>query len=433
MKYSEIKNSFENIAETNNIEGTAISTIISSLSYAVYNNQVMGINLLKETNLLTSTVLNSIITHAAARGYSVYRGHNIVYTISGINPVQNTVVKKYDLFLNIEGYELRYNADYELLRDTAPNPRGTTIQVILCQKGGYKGVTKRSNKYGTVVSQPNISQSLIIFNADNEEYTVHNSYEDYLKDNVSDNKIIVTTGTSYSVTINNPSKSEDDLYSIRYLEYSDYVNLDISELDKKIKDFDILDSFGVNTNNSFIPREEDLDLLKYKIQNSYKSSFLVKSNTDLEFVVRDYFKGTVIGVNIIKNDSGVRIFYRTFNGVDLPNDSITDFKNYLQKAYYIYDSISMQNTDPRNYDLNIIVYYKDNVSIATKYVTSILDEYEEKIGLSFNPYFLLGKLNDSEFITSINSSSLNTTTIQLLDNEYLKFSRNINYVNYKSV
>lgn len=433
MKYSEYKSAFENIAETNNIEGPAISTIIASLSYALYNNEIIDLNLLKETNLLTSTVLNSMITHAASRGYSVFRGQNIVYTITGLNPVQNTSVKKFDLFFLVDGYELRYNKDYEFIRDVTPTPTGTSFEVVMCKKDGYRGVTKRSNQFGTIISQPNISQSLLIFNSDNEPYILYDSYEDYLKDDINQNKLIITTGPSYSFTINNPFKTEDDLYAIRYLEYSDFVNLDLSEIDKDIKEFDILSNFQVNSNNTFIAREDDIDLLKYKIQNSYKSSFIVKSNTDLEFIVKDYFQGTVLGSNIIKDSSGITIYYKTFTGDEIPADAITDFKEYLQTAYYIYDTVSMENTDPKVYDFTITIYYTDNISIATKYLTDILDGYEKQIGLKFNPFFLLGKLNDSEYISSIDSSALDTTTIQLLNNEYLKFTRNITYINDKSV
>lgn len=433
MKYSEYKSAFENIAETNNIEGPAISTIIASLSYALYNNEISDLNLLKETNLLTSTVLNSMITHAASRGYSVFRGQNIIYTIIGLNPVQNASVKKFDLFFSIDGYELRYNKDYEFIRDVTSAPVGTSIDVIMCKKDGYRGITKRSNQFGTIISQSNISQSLIIFNSDNEPYTLHNSYEEYLKDNINTNKLIITTGPSYSFTINNPFKTEDDLYAIRYLEYNDFTNLDLSEIDKSIKDFDVLDTFQINSNNTFVNREEDVDLLKYKIQNSYKSSFIVKSNIDLEFITKDYFQGTIIGSNIVKDSSGITIYYKTFTGTDLPSQSVIDFVKYLETAYYIYDPVIMENTDPRVYDFSIIIYYTDSVSVATKYLTDTLDAYEQLIGLKFNPFFLLGKLNDSEYISSIDSSSLDTSTITLLNNEYLKFTRNITYINDKSV
>ena len=182
MKYSDYKEAITNIVTSNDIEGPAIETIISSLTYSLYNNDINNINLLKESNLLTSNSLNSLISHASSRGYSVDRGQNIIYQISGINPVQDVSVNKFDLFFSLDGYELRYTQDYELIRDNTPNPTGITIELVLCEKNGFKGQTRRSNQYSSFISQSNVSQSLAIYDINGDEYSLHNSYEEYLKD-----------------------------------------------------------------------------------------------------------------------------------------------------------------------------------------------------------------------------------------------------------
>jgi hypothetical protein len=441
MKYSEYKKELENIAQSNNIGGPAISSIISSLSYSLYNNEMQYVNIIKEANLLTASSLNSIIVHGASKGYSVFRGQNIIYKISGLNPVQNTSVKKFDLFIELEGYELRYNQDYSFERMTNSGTEGISIDVVLCKKNNYKGLTKSSNKYNTYIPQSDVSQSLLIFDDLGLLYELYDSYEDYLtnvnlpppSDLYNNKKLIITTYTSYSFTITNPYKTENDTYVIKYLVYDNFVNLDLSTLKETIKDFDILDGFSVSSSNTFKSREDDIDLLRYKIQNSFKSNFIVKSNDDLEFVTKDYFQGTMTGLNIIKDSDGITIYYKTMNGLEIPPATVTLFKDYLKLAYYIYDNISMQLSLKRDYNFTVTVYYNDNISLAIKSLSTILSSYEEKIGLKFNPYFLLGNINDSEYIYSIDSKLLITDVIELQPNEYLSFIQTISYINSNTI
>lgn len=171
--------------DLNSVEIQALKLFFAN---SLYLNEALGTSISLESNPLTCLNRNSAIMHAAANKYKVFRGKNPRATLFGLTPTQDFKVKRYDTFLELEGYKLVYAND-EVFTFGRTDP----FDVILT-KDVIAGSFDVTNKYSYTITTP-LSEDIVLYDVieNSDEYQVIE-----LKDKINAND---DSSTVYQLTI----------------------------------------------------------------------------------------------------------------------------------------------------------------------------------------------------------------------------------------
>lgn len=398
---NEILTELTNITDSSNLNGPVIDGLNKLLTSSVYMNEINYVNTTLESSFNRSQLLNSRITHALDRNYSVYRGTNQKLIFNDLNIISDIKVNKFDLFGTYGNYKIVYAHDYNFKSGTDNN---VSIECILCTDVYVRNITIESNnRFMNDIADNNISESIDIFyngeripyrdklmniadlplsytlvKDEDEMIKVGVTYKFYLTYNGNlyfkhrtgtniNNYILVSTGnytyndhlivqtmSGYGVTIFNKNTSGPlafkvgDLLTVKYIKY----------LDEQI-DPDVITSVpGYETNAinvesiDAISPDYDIDHIYLSATTGFISSFVIRSNSDLDYLVKSYFSDYMLGMNLVKIQTispmasltrprtidGGKLFYKIKLSVQVKDSDTEEYVDYVS------DNVSLFST-----------------------------------------------------------------------------------------
>ena len=436
MLLADLRRDLQKIVSNNNIEGTIANAIVDLLVVSIYNNQITSSNVVQESNLLTASSLNSVITHAQSRGYSVYRGQLPKYRVKDISPIvtKDGPIKRFDLFIRVGEYDLLFDKDY---------PAGFPVSVpiieldlVLVPKNSKVTKTVVSDSYLKLVEDSDISEDLIVIDSDtNTKYNIVKNFENYsiLSDQ---NQIIVQTSTDFGVSLIKPNRSVVNTYVVTYLKYSDILTLPTQQdIESKIvKEYTKGSEFNIDSFPA-IPRETNLDSIKFNCLRSYRSRETVSSNEDLIYLFKEFFKSdpevSLIGVNVIVTTTSIDFFYKLDDLGTIPDAKLDAFKSDLESFYIKDTTINIQVASGVSYTLDLGIYFTS--SPPNSDVLEIIKRFEDNLELTeFKLFELISELSKLDSVVSIDPKTSSNSPVALSPAQYIDITSNEEYILWKS-
>lgn len=450
----EIRSDLNNILISLNVEGPVLTALSELLARSVYENEVNLVSNTLESSSSRCLNLNSSIVHAMDKGYSVFRGTNQKIKIWNITPATYNVssgdqkylsVKKFDSAYDIDGMKLVYASDgmYQLGQTINED---NAIELILCESvKSYNTTLTNTDLVKFDVPVSNISENLSIYSNGSGEFQEYN-WSSKFKDIFMSSTLLVLTNSGYSVRIlssNMFSPGEEMIvkfipYTTRTLTQNTLNNL-------------VLPQFSnIEPQNSYISvinpveRVTDKDMIYRNSTEEFLSNYVIRSNADITKLIDEYFTTNQIFndfkivINIQNNI--INIYYTTDLQPESPGPNppfvensqiltaINNFETLVQKAYYIDEELNFQRAKPVSYELNIMVYYIEN--LPNTHVSDVIKKYNDKVGEDFNLYRLLADIQESPYVYYCQPNSESSTpifTVKLEDNQHLNITANVGY------
>lgn len=223
-----IQDKLKRIAQSANLTGQVVDGLILLLSESIYRGNVGNVTELLEKSFSRCRLLNSAITHATDRSYSVYRGRNQVFRMKNVLPLSSFSVKKFDTAVEVGLYKLVYSKDYSFSSMVSPG----NVDLILCPSVEGRSVSfTASNLYKASIKADNISEDVIIYRDNLEKLSETPSsriFSDCVRGvKTSDGKVTyplwVCTKENFGINIyalkeSNKYKTDETVY-IKYLPY----------------------------------------------------------------------------------------------------------------------------------------------------------------------------------------------------------------------
>lgn len=186
-----------------NLGSVEIQSLKLFLANSLYKNEALGCSAALESSPLTCVNLNSAIEHAAKRNYKVFRGKNPRITIVGLKPIKEFKVKKYDVFLDIQGYQLVYAQPYEFV--DGQDDRIVEINLILTKEVVSSSV-RVSNQYSMQLPGPCSEDFYLYEIVDGNEVEIQTKSR--IVANASTSQVYQTTITDYGIELLSLDKFE---------------------------------------------------------------------------------------------------------------------------------------------------------------------------------------------------------------------------------
>lgn len=317
-----IKERLADIASNSNLTGPAVDGLVLLLADSVYRGLVGNTTELLERSFSRCRILNSAITHAFDRGYSVFRGQNQIIAISNVLPIETRTVAQYDVAIETGGYKLVYAENYSFssLVETKD------IKLILCSD--VITVEEQVNAYNTAIVDflnTGISEHVSVYRDYLGEYSnvdMSNMLVDAVRgiyDNVYDTikyPLWVATRQNYGVSVVNPfGFFNNEKVKIKYLPYlEDTIDISIiphipgfiSTINNLTDDGYVIDqdnqlTISNYTSNGRSDREININTIFVNANSTYLSNGVIKSYNDLENLIMARF-GEIIGSISIRFD-----------------------------------------------------------------------------------------------------------------------------------
>jgi hypothetical protein len=388
----EIRDELKKIAKDSNLQGTAVDFLISITSTAYYNALLNTITINKESNSDTLANINSAITLAAERMYSVFRGYNPKISI-------RAQFTEYHIFRR--GDEVCDMGDYKLfvLKDTIVSPNDYT-EVPLIASTEY--ITYENNniglKYFSEFITEDISSDTIFYINDREidttvDFRTHLIEGIPFELTISDFGVRIyftpetTTKLGRSYGENGFSIQNVGISGFKYVEDIDFTNLKESDFNLKVN-YDSSSSFYINISDSLSPEgyiesqgllRESRDQIIANFKTQINSIGVIRSNTDLLDIVKEGFKNRILDCSYeYPNGNATSIIYYYIPKVDslLSQEEFQTFIN-SKISYFIFDSVVPKVANKKFITFNALIR-TDNRENADKEIRLILSKLENK-------------------------------------------------------
>lgn len=421
----EIQNEIQSIADGLNLSGQVINATINLLTNVKYTTLYETASLVLESSASRCVVLNSAITHARSLMYSVKRGINQKILIKNIQPTVSFKVNKFDVAHSLSGKYLLYAEDYEFIEGTSCD-----IEVIVTNKKPLvfsKEVTDL-NKFCVDFLQPNISSSIEV-KIDEIKKPHTTLFKDIIIEGT--NKVMDLTGMDYSVSIVNSNGFEiGQIIKVTLVPFYDE-ELSTSAINQ-LPQFIFNSNTIVKTSQVIMKPESDVKSIWMNSVNTFESGFVARSNTDVAFLINQYFNSTKLtleGINVVTSQNDIQVYYTIpKNGYALTEDEIEAFSNWLEKAYYINQPIHFQlasiyepsdGSEESKITIQVAIEKDLDITIFNSIASSYCNSH---IGKPFNAFELLAefqKVDGVQYSSIIALSGNMSYLIELEADEYV--------------
>ena len=347
-----IKERLTDIANDSSLSGPVIDGLILLLSESVYRGQVGNVTELLERSFSRCRFVNSAITHAFDRCYSVFRGQNQMFKLQNVLPIETKTVSKFEIACNVGAYRLVYADNYTF---SSLHPVDE-VRLILCTDVETEVTTVNSqNRIRVKFDSSNISTHVSVSRDFLNEYEDVSSSE-YFADAVNgvektdgtttshDFPLWVGTRENYSLCVSclqDTGFISTENVRIKFLPYLED-EIDVSQIPSLpgfISTINNLDDQGnvINqdeqlTESNYISlgrldRESNISTIFKNANAVFLSSGVIKSYNDLEKLILERY-GNIIGSVSIRFDFSS--FERQVNGTTTKKPYI--FVSYADKS-----------------------------------------------------------------------------------------------------
>lgn len=314
----EYSSEFQSIMDSYGVTGTHVDILVSVLSYALYTSELNRLSYTNETSMAHAVNLNSKITLAMNRMYSVFRGTNTKATIeveadSSINWSKNDVL--------FESSDFNIYVDPES-NGLALNPADTgTVSVIISNNQYTETFTTDDieNVYFVELNSTNLSDDVYI-RYNGEEFSKTRSFLEHIEEG----KFFDLTIPDYSSRIYRSGgfvednvNSSPDLQAIVY-EYFDDDTIDLGSI--SINSVKILSTSIIKA----VSRETESSI-EYNYNSYIRANSIFRSNSDILDKFNAVFT-SVLDSSFVFDDNAVQKIADA--------SGITDTYRYENKIYY---------------------------------------------------------------------------------------------------
>jgi len=421
----DLKTEFNALLTNAGVTGTTLSILTLLLSRSVYENSINDISAILESSPSRCLNLDSSITHARDKGYSVYRGTNQKFKVSNLIAIRNFTVNKFDLCIQVDGLQLVFANTYQFSTNEV-----CEVELIVCDQVITSDITVTNDKSIKLdLLRDNISEDLAVSRnplGENVSYNIYDKFKDlYI---FTSNDLLVLTNTGYSISLYNKTFFRNgDVIRIKYIP--------LTSLTVATSSISVIPNFtNVNTSltiESILGTDPLTDKAKiyYYSLESQLTDFVVRSNVDIISVIDEYFTDRIGGFNVVVGPEihKIKIYYTTLNNSDI-TDLITEFLAIVEKAYFISESLEFVRSTPMTVTLNLDVYWKD--VLPTIEIETIINKYQLIVGKTINLYQLIAEFVESPNVVYVNPVD-QLGIVALGVNNNIQFSKNINYVHYR--
>jgi hypothetical protein len=467
---SDLQSELSTIATNLGFGGVFIDSIVNLLAEAVYRNEITSINTLLEYSSSRCILTNSAIQHACDLGYSVPRGRCQHLYIDNLIPVTDMVVDQYDDAGSVNNYHLYYAHPYTFVSNELQESvefnvakNVNTLQEQADIKHLYIDFIPES---GQISQDYELRKEIANSNdsnwADLEKCKVFEYMTDYINSNVTAYFIQTIVGYavrmfpkiwSGSTPILGFTNDQSASYYLRYVDYTDDTDFnqsDLTDIKGFITEEDTPEVYKVERSFGAV---SDPEQIHYFSISSFKGNQVIKSNSDVVDLIKEYFYGIVADLKVvIKMDSetevmypngAIFVYYLMASGGVLPETKIDQFKQQIKTAYYINQDIifseAIAHTLTSPYYIKVQYYSQYSLSIGD--IQTIVNQDKLHIGGTFNPYQLLSDIKTaySEQIKTIEFTSADGLEpandleyVTLADNEYVDIPAQIQLVKVNS-
>jgi len=477
----EIKDKLQQVATEAGYSGSVVDLIISLMSTGYYETILRSVGILRESNAETAANINSLITLAASRMYSTFRGKNCKLVLKG-NPTGYQELKRGYRIYSSEAFNLYVSEDMELSPAELISGNLTEIPIIASKNFIYQSKKNSPDRYFTEFLTSDLTEDIILYEQvdqsaflDNDrgiqveltknfrEHSVNNILFDLTIQDFG-LRIYTKTPNDHNYTLSAftylPDSAQliadflQEVYADR--EFDQSADLDIN-LD--LRDFELHD---IEITNYFEPRET-LAELRNNYNSQIDSIYLIRSNSDLLDTFNLDFGHLIDDVSIkqfgefnpqmiqtgelsptfltdsvpamintqgaLKPELPYAIFYYIPKD---PNNLITvsDMVTYINAVeyYYMMDNLYCCPGTPKSYDLNITITSIDPIHSRTE-IEKLVSRYDHKLGLHAYYYNIITEIAKIESVTSIRE-------LDLRDNDnsnYSTYEINLKFWQYSSI
>ena len=425
---SGIKEKLQSIAQDAGFSGVAVDFVISVMSTGYYETILRSLGILRESSSETAVNVNSMISLACSRMYSVFRGKNARVTMVG-EASEYQILKRGTKVYSGENFNLY------VYRDVTLNPKGDqTIELIASKRYINESKKNKSDRYFVEFLGPNISEDIILYTQEDQtnliddnlvgrETEVTKNFRKHADKDIVFELTIPGWGVRYY------KKSKNDInYQISAFEYLDNIDQELvnfkteAEADKATNHDANLD-ISLDIEN-FIPKSmtirnleprETLEEIKINYNTQIDSIYLIRSNSDLKDSFKLAFGSKIYEVDyeqfteydasklptnflekyIPKATEGQPkppfvVFFYVPKKLPITSNELVSYIN-ATKFYYMYDNIYACEGTPKNVTIQVTISTNDSL-IAQEAINSLLAGYTNQFGIT---------LKATEFITKI--------------------------------
>jgi len=326
---SAIRKDLQAIVDSYNYTGPAIDSLVQLLSRGIYENEINIVNLVLESSFFRSKLLNSKITHAFDRNYSVFRGENQKLIINDLIIIKETVVKKFDILMTVGKYKLVYANDYSFIKDEngdLPIDR-KSIECYLCIDVANETITVNDSTRLINYSTSKDISEIISVSVNDVEVGITNNLVDAMTSTVTSDgvtlrhlnnlidytsgeslsidssfRLLIQTISDYGIAIINTNTdgnkfSSGDIINIKYIPYTED-EITLSQI-KSIPGYETSTTLDIEFVYP-IKRVTDPTQIYVEATTNYISNYVIRSNSDLLSLIKNYFNKYMYGLNLTK-------------------------------------------------------------------------------------------------------------------------------------
>lgn len=480
VSIDEIKDKILKIADGEGYKGEVINIIASLLSYSLYNEYISNLNLYNELNLNTAITENGRILRAAEQMYSVYRGslptvkfnfipkikldYGKLDLVASLNKCYLYACENTNIGIGTRNYgKQEEKSNLKCYISNTPM-KDAKDEVISMDNGNiyYIDVKDKNGKLAKNISEHIIVKDVDTSNNEEKILKVTRNFNEHCSSQVdskeAEDKVFALTMPDYGVRLFRFGYIDEDgnkvgfwpsdhLIKISYLEYSDDVKYNESELERYQINGGEKPSDGTKYYEigNAVSRDNS-ESIPYLANTSINMRSYIASRTDISELFKEYFIDDVKNVELKEMSSKnkrITIIYTVKPGrYIISQGAVSDFKakysSYLNSSGIEFD-IDAQEAEIKNVTLTLDV--KANSKIDSK-VADILSNFEGKIetwkkedNRLYNTTKILSMISKLDEIEYISNSLFSLTESDLKkdmdDKKFVQYKFNliINYLN----